>query len=186
MKDIYRIVPGFSKVIYSGEVKDNLESFILGRLKNGYIGCWLYNEVLFGRIKDGKISFYNDEIPNFERYAMRIRAFNENEEIHIWKSDGRFLCRYRKDGEGESCEYIDAQQVMLGTKSAKCGDFCEITENIGAKYMVPSEFLNGFSLSPNRRLILKTRNYIGYNEIGQAGFVDSRFVKIYVWGENVG
>jgi len=28
---------------------------------------------------------------------------------------------------------------------------------------------------------LHTRNYIGYNEIGQAGFVDSRFLNISIY-----
>ena len=40
-------------------------------------------------------------------------------------------------------------------------------------------------------MAIRTRNYIGYNEIGQAGYVDCRFVEfvkrdkdhIYTWDE---
>lgn len=61
--------------------------------------------------------------------------------------------------------------------------FVEVSEPRGIKYIVPKEFLLGEKLTQSdMRLILYTRNYIGYNEIGQAGFIDYRFVKIEARG----
>ena len=161
-----------------------IKNFILGKLSEGYIVCWLHYEVLFGKMKNSAFVFYNGNDPDFERYLVELRAFNENEELRIWRRMGTFFYRYRKDNEGEENEYIDAEQVMFGTKSEGSNDsFHKITESKGIEYYLPSEFLNGKTLSPKtQRLILHTRNYIGYNDFGQAGFVDSRFLKIKAEG----
>ena len=78
-------------------------------------------------------------------------------------------------------EAFDADQVMYGTHSKIYDNsFAEIFEDRGMKYFIPAELLGGQELSPSVRLVLQTRNYINYNELGQASIVDTRFVKIKV------
>ncbi|MDK2839944.1 MAG: hypothetical protein PWQ83_1516 [Thermosipho sp. (in: thermotogales)] len=192
LDDIYKIEVTFSKV----KARDmdnndlNYDAFIkeIGEIQNGYVVCWLDYAVLFGIIRNGEIKFYNNESPDFNRYLQKLRIFNENEELYIWRSGNKFKFRYREDLDsnknGEMVEYIDADQVMYGSKFEIKDEFIEVYEKRGIRYIVPKEFIGNNLIDDinnnKKRLVLHTRNYIGYNEIGQAGFVDSRFLKISV------
>ncbi|ABP66125.1 hypothetical protein Csac_0488 [Caldicellulosiruptor saccharolyticus DSM 8903] len=190
MKKVYEIKETFSKIEKWDEVKpSDIEKRILENLKNGYMVCWLCNEVLFGRVREGKIEFYHELQSDFPKYLLRIRAFNSQKEIHIWKSQGQFKGRIREDkdieaGDGETLkkvEYIEAHQIMYGNgKNVRKinEEFYEIYDSRGIKYILPSELIRENILSKDSYFVLVTRNYIDYNEIGQAGFIDSRFVKI--------
>lgn len=191
LDDIYEIGTIRSKV----EAKDmdnelNNDAFIqkIKEVDKGYIVCWLDYAVLFGIIQSGEIKFYNNELPDFNKYLQKLRVFNEKKELYIWRSGNKFKFRYREDGvsdeDGEIVEYIDADQVMYGSKFEVKDEFIEVSEKRGIRYIVPKEFIGNSSIEDlnknEKRLVLHTRNYIGYNEIGQAGFVDSRFLKISV------
>ncbi|SHF27154.1 CRISPR-associated protein, TIGR03984 family [Thermoanaerobacter uzonensis DSM 18761] len=190
LNDIYEIKTIYSKV----EQKDmdnelNNDAFIqkIKDVGKGYIVCWLDYAVLFGTVQNGEIKFYNNESPNFKKYLQKMRIFNEKEELYIWRSENKFKYRYRKedaDAKENQIEYIDAKQIMYGSKFEDKGNFIEVSEKRGIRYIVPREFIGNNSiedLNNNKKsLVLHTRNYIGYNEIGQAGFVDSRFLKISV------
>ena len=191
LDDIYEIGTIRSKV----EAKDmdnelNNDAFIqkIKEVDKGYIVCWLDYAVLFGIIQSGEIKFYNNELPDFNKYLQKLRVFNEKKELYIWRSGNKFKFRYREDGvsdeDGEIVEYIDADQVMYGSKFEVKDEFIEVSEKRGIRYIVPKEFIGNSSIEDlnknEKRLVLHTRNYIGYNEIGQAGFADSRFLKISV------
>jgi CRISPR-associated protein (TIGR03984 family) len=191
LDDIYEIGTIRSKV----EAKDmdnelNNDAFIqkIKEVDKGYIVCWLDYAVLFGIIQSGEIKFYNNELPDFNKYLQKLRVFNEKKELYIWRSGNKFKFRYREDLDsnknGEMVEYIDADQVMYGSKFEIKDEFIEVSEKRGIRYIVPKEFIGNSSIEDlnknEKRLVLHTRNYIGYNEIGQAGFVDSRFLKISV------
>ncbi|WP_029689279.1 CRISPR-associated protein Csx19 [Thermoanaerobacter sp. A7A] len=191
LDDIYEIGTIRSKV----EAKDmdnelNNDAFIqkIKEVDKGYIVCWLDYAVLFGIIQSGEIKFYNNELPDFNKYLQKLRVFNEKKELYIWRSGNKFKFRYREDGvsdeDGEIVEYINADQVMYGSKFEVKDEFIEVSEKRGIRYIVPKEFIGNSSIEDlnknEKRLVLHTRNYIGYNEIGQAGFVDSRFLKISV------
>jgi CRISPR-associated protein (TIGR03984 family) len=190
LSDIYEIKTIYSKVVVKDMDKildDDLFNQEIKEIKNGYIVCWLDYVVLFGIVKDGEIKFHNNESPDFNRYLQKLRIFNEKEELYIWRSRNKFKFRYRKDetDEGEGIiEYIDAKQIMYGNKFHVKDGFIEVYEDRGIRYFLPKEFIDSNlieKLDKNKnRLVLHTRNYIGYNEIGQAGFVDSRFLKISV------
>lgn len=169
----------------------NNGSFIeeIKKISNGYIVCWLDYKVLFGIIQSDEIKFYDNELPDFNKYLQKLRIFNEKEELYIWRSENKFKFRFRKDEvceEGKQTEYIDAQQIMYGNSFEDKGDFIEVSEKKGIRYIVPREFIGNINIEElsnsegKNRLVLYTRNYIGYNEVGQAGFVDSRFLKISV------
>ncbi|KAA5805720.1 type III-D CRISPR-associated protein Csx19 [Thermoanaerobacterium thermosaccharolyticum] len=191
LDDIYKIGTIRSKV----EAKDmdnelNNDGFIqkVEEIENGYAVCWLDYAVLFGIIQNGKVKFYDNELPDFKKYLQKLRVFNEKKEIHIWRSGNKFRFRSREDedsdGEGTKIEYIDAQQIMYGNKFEVNDAFIEVYEDRGIRYIVPKEFIGNNSIEElnknENRLVLHTRNYIDYNEIGQASFVDSRFLKISV------
>jgi len=167
--------------VEKGEVNSDLNSFIINKINEGFIICWLHYEVLFGKIENNGFTFYSNLTSNLKKYLIKLRAFNDKDEIYLWKHDDKLSFRYRKDGEGTDWEIIDAKQVMFGTNSRDLGNgFTEIKEKRGIKYIVPTEFLNGRSLSIKARLMLITRNYIYDNELGQANFIDSRFLKIII------
>lgn len=191
LDDIYEIVEIRSKI----EAKDmdsklNNDAFIqkIKEFDEGYIVCWLDYAVLFGIIKNGEIKFYNNELPDFNKYLQKLRVFNDQSELYIWRSGDKFKFRYREDGvsneDGEKVEYIDADQVMYGSKFNPKDEFIEVSEKRGIRYKVPRELIGNYSAEDldnnKKRLVLHTRNYIGYNEIGQAGFIDSRFLRISV------
>lgn len=67
---------------------------------------------------------------------------------------------------------------MWGTKAQeKIADFTRITEDRGTELILP---FNGIMLKgldyEQKRVFLKTRNYIDYNKLSQATYVDSRFM----------
>ncbi len=189
LDDIYKIRTIRSKV----ELKDmenelNNDSFVqkINEVDKGYIVCWLDYAVLFGIIQSGEIKFYDNELPDFTKYLQKLRVFNEKKELYIWRSRNKLKFKYREDEvynkEGEIVEHIDAEQVMYGSTFEAKNKFIEISEKRGIRYIVPKEFIGDKSIKElnNKRFVLHTRNYIGYNEIGQAGFIDSRFLKISI------
>ncbi|MHA1339363.1 MAG: type III-D CRISPR-associated protein Csx19 [Promethearchaeota archaeon] len=160
--------------------KDNIENFVFDEFKNAYIVYWLYNEVLFGKLVNSSIIFYK-EIKNLYNYLIEARIFNENAELHIWKSNGIYKYRYIVDKivDKYNIEAIDAEQAMYGNKMENLNNgFYKIIEKKGIQYIIPKNFLKNKELSNENRLFLFTRNYINYNPIGQAGFMDARFLKI--------
>lgn len=159
----------------------------LALMSNGYVVCWLHYAVLFGKIRNKKIEFYKNQMPDFNKYLLKLRAFNGREELHVWKGKKYFNFRYIKEDEqgDKELEFIDAKQVMFGTKFKKLDeDFYEVWEDRGIRYIIPAEIIPKQLESEIRgRLVLHTRNYIGYNPIGQAGFIDSQFIKLEFRGD---
>jgi CRISPR-associated protein (TIGR03984 family) len=73
-------------------------------------------------------------------------------------------------------DVVVANQVLFGTRKGKnCNErFTEITEDRGTSLILP--FAN-FSVDDKRnRIHIKTHNYVGYNTVNQAIYVDCRFV----------
>jgi CRISPR-associated protein (TIGR03984 family) len=155
--------------------------------EKGFVVAYLYNEVLIGRYENQQMKFYKDE-PIDPGHLIKVRVFNENKELFIWKTSEGFNYRLREDDEtieeGEekngffTVDVVDASQVLWGTKIKKnIGDFTHITEDRGTELILP---LNGTMLKglddEQKRVFLKTRNYIDYNELCQATYVDSRFM----------
>jgi len=155
----------------------DIEKFVKKEISTGYIVVWLNYAIFIGKIEDREFIFHNGLIPDLS-HLLQLRVFNKEKEIFIWRSSLAYKYRIRVDNDGEDTVVIDAEQVLWGTHSRNLGgDFSEIYEDRGIKLIIPFKDLN---LNPDKRLILKTRNYIRHNEIGQAGFVDSRFVDFYL------
>jgi len=139
---------------------------IADELEKGFIILWQHHGVFAGEIENKQITwlYENNEGPKVydkdqEEHVLRVRAFDENKEYHIWRSSQGLKARLRDDTAGEETrQYVETSMVLRG---------------VIAKPLKTLEKYNN-----NKTLFIKTRNYIHYNEIGQAGYVDSRFVRI--------
>jgi len=136
---------------------------------------WYYDQIAFYELNDGRFDYGTRTVDEL----VRLRIFNKDRELHIWRSNGVLKGRLRTDGEGKEMKYVLAGQIMNGTHFITDGDFLHVTEERGTDYKLPfTELLK--KDKEIERLKLITRNYVGYNEIGQAGYVDSRFESIEI------
>jgi len=141
----------------------------------GYVVAYLDYKVIIGKFKDNKLIFYNGEI--FEpKYLQKLRVFNENKELYLWEiSENEFKGRLRTDNQGKEEDIVEAEQILWGTMVESLDNgWSRIYEKRGAELVVP--FDNLVIDDHEKRIKIRTKNYIDYNELGQAGYVDSRFV----------
>jgi len=117
---------------------------------------WYYDKIEFCLLKaSGK---WDSSIrTDLNEEVVRIRIFNENKEVHIWRSKGKLVGRCREDQEPST----------------------DIKEEVFDEYVKSEQQISKSSAFTNGGMLV-ARNYIGYNEIGQAGFVDSRFCAIKI------
>lgn len=150
------------------EVKKYFES-------HAFVVAYLVNEVLFGKYENNEFVFpKNKKIE--EKFIVQLRVFNEDKELFIRKKGNKFLCRFRDDSNGDTTECVDTDQIISGIKITDYeeSDFFKIESKKSRKpLLIPFSFEN---LSDGNRPAIKVRNYIGYNGIMQAEYVDSRFV----------
>ncbi len=144
-----------------------------------YVVAYLDYKVLVGLFTD-RLTFYQGE--DFEpQYLQRLRIFDENTELLLLKEEPLvFKGRLRLDGQGEEAEVVDALQVLWGTQKEQLEDvnWVRITENRGTSLTLPFAH-GGLNIDDQQnRVKLKTRNYINYNSLGQAGYTDCRFMAI--------
>jgi len=83
-----------------------------------FVVAYLDYKVLIGKFTNGSFSFFNNETiePNI---LQRIRIFNKNEELLLWRSEGILKGRYRKDDDGVEVWAVDNYQVLFGTNYPK-------------------------------------------------------------------
>ncbi len=152
-----------------GEIEKNFAD------KEAYFVAYLDYKVAIGCYKDNKFILPDDD--GFDpKYIQKIRIFNENQELFIWRNDAdSFSGRLRLDDAGErECDVVDAYQVLWGTTATideSNAGWTKVTEDRGTELVLPFE-LN----KDNLPVKLRTRNYIDYNDAHQAGYVDCRFV----------
>lgn len=136
----------------------------------GYFVVYLDYEVRIGRFCNGK---FNGE--NFKpKFIQKMRLFNQSKELYIWrKEENVFSGRLRVDEAGDDVIVVDAWQAIYGTKCKEEGGDTFLSEDRGTNLVLPFTGLHEKNDLPIR---IHTRNYIGYNELGQAGYEDCRFV----------
>lgn len=132
---------------------------IAKNIVGGYAVLWQHHAVFTGQIKDGRIEWLNSESPvTDDKHMVRLRAFNQNEEYHFWRTSDGIKGRLRRDGEteGES-DVIDTKMILRSVVAHPLKK-------------IRADFEEG-------TLAVLTRNYIDYDaQTKQAGYVDSRFV----------
>ncbi len=138
---------------------------------HGYFVAYLDYRVLIGIYSNGV--FQEEEFK--PKFVQKMRLFNKSKELYIWRQDENvFSGRLRTDEEGEDVDVIDAWQVLYGTRCEEKNGVTSLTEDRGINLAIPFSGLNEKNDLPIR---IYTRNYIGYNELGQAGYEDCRFVE---------
>lgn len=151
--------------------------------EDGYIVVYLHYKVMVGKITGGKPEFFKHETFN-PKYLLKLRVFNKNQELFIWQYDEcLFQGRLRFDGKsslgGEIIQYyIEAKQALWGTNYEELDDgWTRYFEKRGTELILPPNIKNRIRNSAKNRLKIRTRNYISFNEMGQAGYEDCRFVE---------
>jgi CRISPR-associated protein (TIGR03984 family) len=153
------------------------ENVLMENIKEkAFAVVWLDYKVLIGTWSGKKFQFYDNE-PFKNKYLQRIRVFNADQEMLIYRAGNGFKGRLRiDDKDGTGTEIIVATQVLFGTqKGKKCNDsYTEITEKRGTSLVLPFGELDVDD--KEKRIFIKTHNYIDYNAVNQATYVDCRFV----------
>lgn len=169
--------------VHPGHTVD-LESLVSGKISgNAFVVAYLDYKVLIGRYADNTFQFYNKEKCESKylqrlrsKYLQRLRVFNETQEFLAWRTGDGFMGRYREDDEGNEVCVVDAHQVLFGTRAEKLpGGYTQISETRGTELVLPFAEIGAIDEGKNR-VCIKTRNYIGYTETGQATYTDCRFM----------
>ena len=172
------------------ELKENLDEqlkpwFEERFKKKSYIVSYLDYKVLIGTWENGKCHFHEDGTIN-PKYIRKLRLFNEDEELFVWRSSDSLNGRYRKDEEGDETDVVDAKQVLFGTDTDKDDlkdGFTRISEKRGTKIVLPFSGLDVKNKTEDKRVFVQTRNYIGYNDVHQATYIDCRFMGFWYYGK---
>ncbi len=142
------------------------------------IVLWLDNEVRIGLWRENAFQFYQGN--NFDfKYVQRLRAFNADKEIHIWRSGEEWKGRIRIDNDGgKETDVLIANQLLFWTKGDRLdSQFIKLEEKRGTNLILPlANFKFDDKGNPQSRVFIKTYNYVKTNKIGQATYFDSRFV----------
>lgn len=135
--------------------------------------AYLHYKVLIGKLTKDGFKFYRDET-FAPKFLVKMRVFDEHKEVLLWReSECKFSARLRIDGEGdEEKHYVEAKQLIWGKAKVVDDSWILLTEARGTEIYLPYKFKE----QANNVIMIKTRNYIDYNELGQAGYVDCRFV----------
>ena len=154
-------------VPYSGErdIFDQIELF-----SNAKAVAWYFDKIVFYSIVN---SVWVDQKVEL-KYLVRLRLFNKDKELHVWRSNRILKARIRVDNDGPDVLCVDAMPVLNGTHFISQPTGIEATEEKGTRYFLPYPELKIPVHSERIRLL--TRNYIGWDEIEQAGYIDSRFL----------
>jgi CRISPR-associated protein (TIGR03984 family) len=166
------------------EINSKAEQVTINNLKDalslfnstGYAIAYLDYKVLIGKVNNDSFEFYNNETIE-ERYIQRLRLFNNDKELLIWRDNNGLKGRLRIDGEGEDTFVVDACQVLWGTKKDKLGNgWIKLFEDRGTELILPYD--EGVIIDDKKnRLFIMTRNYVSvYPETNQATYVDCRFL----------
>jgi CRISPR-associated protein (TIGR03984 family) len=168
------VKPGQAPLVISqNEMHATVSDYIETRA--AYFVAYLDYKVIIGAYQNGTLRNYEQD-PIDPKYVQRLRVFNQDEELLLWRSGDGFKGRCRKDGEGDEVDVVDAKQVLFGTDARAVGNggYSEIFEERGTRLVLPFENLQ--VNEAQKRIALKTRNYIDYNAAHQATYVDCRFV----------
>jgi len=109
---------------------DNIDKFI-NKNKESFAVAYLVNEIMIGIYKNNEFIFHDNKSIGNIKFLKRIRIFNDEEELLIWRADTSLKGRYRKDINENSDNNavnddsvkesfcIEAYQILFGTKAKK-------------------------------------------------------------------
>lgn len=124
----------------------------LDELKHGTYVLWSYQSLDIWQGKDNSpISWEKLDIDDI----VKLRVFDEDQELHIWRVNTQLYSRMKKDiGD------VKAHNIKM-----------KLRGNIAKK---AKEHISGLE---GDHICIQTRQYYDPNDIGQVGYVDMRFVE---------
>jgi CRISPR-associated protein (TIGR03984 family) len=142
--------------------------------EDAQVAAWMDHQVLFGRWNGSSFSFYQDKETIEAKYVKRIRIFNQNKELMLYRCKEGLRGRSRTDGEGEDADIIIAHQLLFGThiEFLESNGYIKLTEEQVAPIILPIDHID----KDAERVFVVTHNYIGKNSLFQATYIDCRFV----------
>lgn len=167
----YKLEQCMSEVISinsDNEIKEAIEKFV-----NAKAIVWYYDKIEFYSIENNKWSYdlrdYNE--------IVRLRIFDKEKELHLWRSNGVLKGRLRNDSKGDGTDFVIAKQILNGTIFTSSGISIKATEEKDTEYDLTYKKPENISSDTKDKIALLTRNYIDYtSDINQAFYCDSRFV----------
>lgn len=168
-------------------IKEHIQKKFNGKTAGTFVT--MDHGICMGSYAQGKFAMPG-WLPLDPLYLRSIRVFDADSECYIWRSSmdvpGIFRIRVILDQEKNDTDKIlhaiEARQLLWGTALEKCPDdpaWYLLKEDRGIELLIHHSLLpENVVVTPKDRLWLITCNYIDYNEMGQAGYVDCRFVKI--------
>jgi CRISPR-associated protein (TIGR03984 family) len=180
-------INGFRLMELGSEVKsvasldaDNEESFLSiveGVFpKKAFAVAWMHYAVRIGTWHSGGFHFHDGRSLPL-KHTIRLRVFDNDGELFIWKTRQGLKGRLRRDDrQGKGTHVVEAIQVLFGTKilDYSLESYTKITEDRGTSLVLP--FSDIHLDDKQSRMFIKTHNYVGYNKINQATYEDCRFV----------
>lgn len=141
--------------------------------KKSFVVAYLDYKVLIGTWENSEFHFHKNEKLE-QKFIQKLRIFNDDKELLLWRSGIDLKGRLRIDGQGKDYEVVIAKQALVGTTAESHDNFTQITENRGTNLILP---FNNIQINNKRkRIFIKTYNYVDYNSIHQATYIDCRFV----------
>ena len=169
-----------SSAIYVKEVSiNNIEDILVLIAQYNFSYAYFYvnynNEAIFGRYENSKLVFKEKRNFDFQLLHM-FRIFDSEKELLIFRNNVSFAVRFRQDGEGESNEVIDTQNIIYGTQSNPLeNNFTYLSENRGIEIVLPVKI--SLTDKSSERVKFQIRYYLGSNNLFQTEYIDFRFVK---------
>lgn len=149
--------------------------------EGGLVTAWLPQQVLWGRYDGKGFAFPQDS--SLTEHVLELRVFSREAEVYARnRGDNTYLVRICHDypagaaaagAEGMETEYVDSLSRLWG-ENAGVADGYAVLQDADRKIQMKIPVDDG----SHKYYGLVTRNYIGYTENNQAGYVDSRYVAI--------
>ncbi|WP_405746696.1 CRISPR-associated protein Csx19 [Anaerovibrio slackiae] len=148
--------------------------------EGGLVTAWLPQQVLWGRY-DGK-GFTFAKASSLTENVLEMRVFSKEAEVYARnRGDNTYLVRICHDysagaaaagAEGMETEYVDSLSRLWGENAGVADGYAVLQDkDRKIRLEIPVD-------ANHCKYGLVTRNYIGYTENNQAGYVDSRYVAI--------
>ena len=149
------------------------------KYQTGIVLAYLDHGIRIGSFEEGKIKATEERLD--PAFIQKLRIFNTDAELFLWRADeGGFNGRYRVDGCGKECSYVDIVQYLWGTKAVVQGNSLIMDEKRGVQVSLPLKLVYK-PINDDSRAFIKVRNYIDYlDETGQAGYVDCRMTGLEI------
>jgi CRISPR-associated protein (TIGR03984 family) len=142
----------------------------LAIMEGASVIAWLFDKQISGTVVNGVLSMENNLIFKDED-IIELRIFTEDKELYIRDVNGNLEGRLRIDAKGSSSDVIDAINILWGVVTEATNYQSYLIESRGIRLSIPKVY------DINDRINVHIRNYVDYDSIGAASYVDARFLK---------